>query len=99
MRRAARIDANQPDIVEAFRSRGVSVAILSALGNGVLDLLISLRGFTMLVEVKMPDGKLTPDQKRFMAGWQGAVSIVRDEEGVETVCKFMRSMADKLGGV
>jgi len=99
MRRAARIDLNQPDIVQAFRDRGVSVAILAQLGNGILDLLVSYRGFTQLVEVKMPDGKLTGDQIKFMDGWQGAMAIVRDEAGVETVCKFMRSMADKLGGV
>lgn len=98
MRRAARIDLNQPDIVQAFRDRGVSVRPMSAVGQGFPDLIVSLDGFTMLVEIKMPDGKLTPEQKAFINVWGAPVAIVRDEAGVETVCGFMRAMANRLKG-
>lgn len=74
------------------------MAILAQLGNGILDLLVSLDGFTQLVEVKMPDGTLTGPQKAFMGTWQGAMAVVRDEAGVETVCGFMRAMANRLKG-
>jgi hypothetical protein len=40
MRRAAKIDANQPQIVEALRKAGATVHSLAAVGNGIPDLLV-----------------------------------------------------------
>lgn len=83
MRRAAKIDDNQPEIVAAFRRMGCTVAITSAVGAGFPDLVVSYRGKNLMVEVK--DGsrppsaqKLTADQEKFHAGWRAPIYIVRD---------------------
>lgn len=77
MRTAAKIDANQPAIVEAFRRLGARVQVLSNVGKGFPDLLILVRGRLALVEIK--DGeksasrrKLTPDEQAWHEEWQEA---------------------------
>ena len=50
--RAARVDANQSEIVAALRKAGVFVQILSAVGEGVPDLLTAYNGLWSLLEVK-----------------------------------------------
>ena len=93
MRRNAKVDANHPEIVAAFRRLGASVLSLANLGRGVPDLLIAWCGVTMLVEVKAPKGKETEDQLRFFEGWQGQIFIVRDTEGVLTVVRLLKEQA------
>lgn len=90
--RAARIDANQPAIVEYFRSRGASVQILSSVGKGCPDLMIGYRSATVPVEVK--DGskppsarKLTPEQELWHAAWAGSVRIVYCEDDAEDLLR------------
>lgn len=77
MRRAAKIDLNQPEIVEALRAVGVSVVSLASIGQGCPDLLAAKGDKCWLLEVKGPKGKLTPDQQRFILDWAGVVHIVR----------------------
>ena len=96
MRRAAKIDANQTELVEAFRTLGCSVLSLAAVGKGVPDLLVSIKGITWLVEVKMPKGKETPDQVEFAATWQGCRAIVRDVAGVVTTVRIMATQSEML---
>lgn len=80
-RRAARVDANQTEIVEALRAVGCAVLSLAAIGKGVPDLLVWRRGLGyVLIEVK--DGNkapsrqaLTDDQARFHDEWPGPVII------------------------
>ncbi len=82
MRRAAKIDANQTQVVTALRAAGAVVHSLAAVGNGVPDLLVAFRGQTMLMEIK--DGSLsqsrqalTPAQVDFHKAWiGGSLSIV-----------------------
>jgi hypothetical protein len=84
MRRIARTDANQREVVEALRAAGVSVLCLHQLGRGVPDLLVGTGGEhagNLLLELK--DGakplsarRLTPDEERFMASWRGPRAIV-----------------------
>lgn len=84
MRRAAKNDTNQPDIIKALRRVGVSVEFI---GKPV-DLLVHHRGVTALMEVKNPDGRdqLTKDQVEFIARWPGQIHIVRSvEEAVTAV--------------
>jgi Holliday junction resolvase len=85
MRRAAKVDANQPEIVQALRDAGWSVAVMSAVGQGFPDLVIGRDGVNVLVEVK--DGskppsaqKLTPDQVEFHAAWNGRIEVVNSVE-------------------
>lgn len=78
MRRAAKVDANQDEIVQTYRACGLSVTSLAGLGRGVPDLLVGYRGKLALVEVKQPKGKLRPMQEAFRLTWP--VRIVRTVE-------------------
>lgn len=80
MRRAARTDENQPEIVKALRKIGARVHITSALGGGFPDLCCAYRGKNVLIEVKMPGEKLTRDQVEFVATWGGEMHIVESPE-------------------
>ena len=75
--RACKIDRCQPEIVAALRSSGASVAVLSTVGKGFPDLCVGYDGVNYLLELKMPGGKLTPDQCVLHGAWQGKIHIVR----------------------
>jgi len=62
MRYAASTDDNQGEIVDFFRKVGFSVECIHSVGGGVPDLLLGLRNFNFLVEVK--DGKKIPSKRR-----------------------------------
>lgn len=77
--RAKKVDANQPVIVKQLRALHVSVFILSMVGNGCPDLLISIRGVNYLIELKDPskpksDRQLTPAEQKFFDTWRGQVA-------------------------
>jgi hypothetical protein len=85
VRRAARIDANQPEIVAALRAIGASVQPLHTIGGGCPDVLVGFRGVNWALEIK--DGKkppsaqtLTTDEANWHIGWEGDVHIVRSVE-------------------
>lgn len=79
--RARKIDANQNAIVKSLRGiPGVTVKILSMVGEGCPDLLIGHKGKNYLIELK--DGskppsarKLTPDEIDFINKWKGHVAV------------------------
>lgn len=92
MRRRAKIDRNQPEIVEALRSAGASVQSLAQIGNGCPDLVVGIGGQTYLIECKdggLPKSKqaLTPDQIAWHAAWNGSpVWIIRSAaEGLDSL--------------
>jgi hypothetical protein len=94
MRRAARTDSNQMDIVAALRKAGASVTILSSVGHGVPDLLVGHRGENTLMEVKDSEKppsqrKLTPDEQAWHDAWRGNVWIV---ESVKEALEALESM-------
>lgn len=97
MRRAAKIDANQTEIVKALRQMGCTVQSLAAVGDGCPDLLVGAHGVTLLVEVK--DGtkppsarRLTPDQEVWHRNWTGGpVAIVTDLEGAVRAVNAVRN--------
>ena len=75
MRRAARRDANEGDIIKAMRGEGAYVKVIN--DEGLFDLLVSHRGQTLLVEVK--DGakppsarRLTDAEQKFHDEWPGS---------------------------
>ena len=81
MRYAARVDANQTQIVSALRAAGATVQSLSAVGQGCPDLLVGYQGINILMELK--DGKkppserkLTSDQIVWHSEWKGVVFLV-----------------------
>ena len=85
MRRAAKVDANQREVVVALRGAGASVQLLHAVGEGCPDLLVGYKGLNMLLEVK--DGskppsaqKLTPQQEIWHRDWRGHRVVVNSPE-------------------
>ena len=69
MRYAARVDANQTQIISALRAAGAYVWIIGL----PVDLLVGYKGHTFLVEVK--DGskkRLTKLQADFFENWSGS---------------------------
>ena len=86
MRYAARVDANQADIVAALRDAGCSVWII---GRPV-DVLAGKGGNTVLIEIKTAKGKHTELQKDFMSNWKGGtVATIRDVEGALTLARTL----------
>ena len=80
MRHAARIDANQEQIVAALRAMGATVRIVTQ-GNGLPDLLVGFRGVTILMEVKdgqkVPSArKLTSAEQKFFDEWRGGIVAI-----------------------
>lgn len=93
MRRAAKIDVNQPAIVETFAKAGWSVLSLAGVGKGVHDLLIGRPGINVLVEIKNgdnpPSGRsLTEDQVEFHAEWLGPQDICTSIEEANRIATF-----------
>jgi hypothetical protein len=68
MRRAARVDSNQLEIVAALRSVGASVFVIGL----PVDLLVGYKNRTLLMEVKTgPKKPLTALQADFFEKWTG----------------------------
>lgn len=65
MRRAAKVDRNQSEIVNALRMIGATVLITSQL-KGAFDLLVGYKGKLFIMEVK--DGDLPPSARRLTDG-------------------------------
>jgi Holliday junction resolvase len=83
MMRAAKIDANQDQIVTVLRAAGATVQSLAGVGKGVPDLLVGYKGQTLLMEVKdgnkSPSARLlTEDQLRWHHNWLGGALAVVD---------------------
>lgn len=96
--RAARIDANQPQVVAALRKCGVTVQHLHQVGEGCPDLLCGVAGHLFLVEVKdgakvLSKQKLTPDQVVWHAAWPTEVHIINSVEGAIAVAALYRAKA------
>ena len=93
VRRAARIDANQPDIVAALEKVGCQVLHLHQVGGGCPDLLVKTRGGRLLLlEIKdgaKPAGKrqLNLEQKRFHEDWFPCCRVI------ETVDDALKAVA------
>ena len=92
MRRAAKIDANQTDIVKALLKSGCTVVSLAAVGKGCPDLLVGKLGNNVLIEIK--DGRkppsartLTDQQVIFRANWEGQYAVV---ETIEQALEVMK---------
>ena len=93
--RAKLIDRNQPEIVKALRKAGATVQVLSAIGQGVPDLLVGYRGRNRLLEVKdglarKQDRQLTPRQVEWHREWRGEIAVV---ESVEQALAVLEGMA------
>jgi len=71
LRRAARVDKTQAEIVAALRKAGNQVESLAAVGRGVPDLIVSRASKLWLLECKTGRGDLTPAQRE----WHGRFPV------------------------
>jgi Holliday junction resolvase len=90
---ARRVDDNQSDIVKALRACGAVVRVITQ-GDGIPDLLVAYRGYTILIEVK--DGskspshrKLTDAEQEFFDKWTGGMLVIVNsvEEALDVLKK------------
>lgn len=89
MRRKAKVDSNQAEIVRTLSAFGASVQSLAPVGDGVPDLLVGVRGVNFLIEVKGEKGRLNAVQEEWHTAWRGSVLVLRSKD--EAVA-FMRSV-------
>ena len=85
VRKRAKIDANQAEIVAVLRRAGCTVQSLATIGNGCPDLLCGIRGRNYLLEVKdinqpPSKAKLTEDEWEWHRAWNGTVDVVYSAE-------------------
>lgn len=85
--RAARVDANQAEIVKELRSVGAFVQSLAQIGKGCPDVLCAYRNVWHVFEIKdgsqvLSKQKLTPDEVLWHARAKGCgpVHVVKDVE-------------------
>tara|TARA_R110002012_G_scaffold258505_1_gene438961 strand:+ start:213 stop:494 length:282 start_codon:yes stop_codon:yes gene_type:complete len=89
--RICRVDRNQPEIVECFRTLGFSVLHVHTLKN-CCDIVVSKNKRTACIEIK--DGskpksarKLTKGEQIFKDNWQGLYFIIESVEDVDGIIK------------
>ena len=75
-----KVDANQKEIVDSLRKVGCSVQSLHTIGKGCPDLLVGYRGENTLLEVKVGNAQLTPDEEDWQNQWRGGVTTVTSSE-------------------
>ena len=86
LRRASKIDTNQPEIVKALRKLGYSVLHVHVIKNA-FDILVGANGFNYAFEIKdgsLPPSrkKLTPGEQDFFNSWQGQVNVAECLEDI-----------------
>lgn len=96
--RAGRVDANQPEIVAAFRRLGCTVAITSNVRGGFPDIVVGINGLNILVEIKdgskVPSArKLTKDEQIFHDNWKGHAVVVESVDDVVALVNGIQSKA------
>ncbi len=74
MRRAAKRDTSEPEVIDTLERLGWSVGRWSA--KGAPDLVIAKDHWLFLVECKTGKGKLTEDQQAWHARWRGLKPII-----------------------
>jgi len=97
-RRAAKVDSNQADVVDALRAAGCSVTSTAAVGAGFPDLVVSFggpSGHVVLIEVKdgsLPPSEraLTPAQKKWHRETLGPAHVVCSVEEALSVVEWYR---------
>ena len=88
---AKKVDKNQVAVVKALRDYGADVHLLHMVGKGIPDLLCAYEGHTILIEVKDGADKVfTPDQLKFIAGWQGGdlFRVNNEQEAIDLLKSY-----------
>lgn len=103
MRRNAKVDANQKQIVSALRRAGCSVQSLATVGKGCPDLLVGRNGKNFLFEVKdgakVPSArKLTDDEKQWHQAWAGQIAVVESIDDAVRLIEETEATPDEAEG-
>lgn len=90
MRRAANLDRNHADIVNALEAIGAKVQSLAPMGRGIPDLLVGYHQVNVILEVKNegdPPSRqvLTAAEQKWHATWPGQVSVVYTPQQAQQV--------------
>ncbi len=94
--KAARVDANQSELADAWREMGGSWLHLHAVGQGCPDALLGMCGLMELAEVKTETGQLNERQRRWLGEWRGRpVRIIRTLADLSALAAEMRARAMK----
>jgi Holliday junction resolvase len=80
MRRAAKVDATQEQIVSALRGAGATVQSLAAIGKGCPDILTAFQERMYLFEIKRDKAKPNELQKKWHIAWNAPVYVVREPD-------------------
>lgn len=83
-------DSNHAEIARTFEQLGCSVFDTSAMGDGFPDLVVGLVGLSLLIEIKTPDGKLTPAQESLIERWRAPIYVVGNVEDVAGLVQRIR---------
>lgn len=89
MRRKAKVDSNQREIVQALRQLGASVTHLHGVGGGCPDLAVGCAGKTTLAEIKAEGTRTKQSQLEWRAAWRGATCVLRS---VDDACELIEEM-------
>lgn len=86
MRRIARVDKNQVEIIDTLRRAGASVLLLHQLGRGCPDIAVGYKNETYLMEIKSKGGRLTQDEQYFFDWWKGhAIVVYNSDEALRAI--------------
>ena len=94
MRRAARVDRNQTEVVEALRQAGCRVQPLHMIGKGCPDILVGRDGRLVLMEIK--DGEKPPSARKLTedeAAWHALWADVAQAGALVTVSTVSEALA------
>lgn len=94
MRRAAKVDITQAEIVDALKKAGATVQHLHSVGQGCPDLLVGFRRQNFVLECKPNIGspskrELRPNQQEWHDGWKGSVAVVETPEAALAVIGYL----------
>src|SRR3977135_1918743 len=88
MRRAARTDNNQHELIEALKKIGARCYYIKE----PVDLVVGFRGRTLLLEVKGEGKQLTKAQEEFIKTWPGEIHVCHDiTEAINAVVNGARA--------
>jgi len=90
---ARRVDSNHAELKAAFERMGCSVLDLFRVGDGCPDLAVSLHGLTEFVEIKVEDGHLRPEQRRFL---RESKAVVHQARNVDDVLRIVQGIKRKV---
>jgi hypothetical protein len=94
MRRAAKVDKNQPKIVKALRNVGACVILTHQLKNA-FDCLVVYKGEIYIVEIK--DGDLPPSSKKLTSGEEKCKESIELADGIYHIIYSIKDAFKMIG--